>query len=127
VRQARKASNITTDCVMNPLGVTLGLRPGHGQSLCTTRAGNCNAMQPCFIMCGMKYQQLTFRLDGDICDRLTAISAEQGRSRGELVRRALRSHYGIAEPRGTLAAALPNAKQLPHADAPWLNGDRHDS
>jgi hypothetical protein len=59
---------------------------------------------------------LTVKVDSDIRDRLAALSVIEGRSWGELIRRALRSQYGIASPGQALAAAL-----CANAGAPWLN------
>jgi Ribbon-helix-helix protein, copG family len=70
---------------------------------------------------GMKYPQLTFRLDDDTARRLRALSIEHGLSRGELIRRAVRLGYGIPAPGQALSAALAC-----NLDAQWLNGERAD-
>jgi hypothetical protein len=49
---------------------------------------------------------LTVKVDRDISDRLAAISVAEGRSQGELGRRAVRAHYGMPPPGQALARAL---------------------
>jgi hypothetical protein len=60
---------------------------------------------------------LTVKVERDISDRLAAISVAEGRSQGDLVRRAVRAQYGIAEQGQALARAL-----AANLDAPRLNG-----
>jgi predicted transcriptional regulator len=84
-------------------------------------------MQPCLILAAMKYPQLTVRLDDDTMRRLEAISVVEGRSRGALVKRAIRSHYGIEPPGQALAAALAAAlAQNEGRSAPQVNGQGAD-
>jgi predicted transcriptional regulator len=70
----------------------------------------------------MKKASLTVRVDEATAQRLAAISVAEGRSQGDLVRRALRSQYGIEPPGQALARALGNR------DALWASGGRgeHD-
>jgi hypothetical protein len=60
---------------------------------------------------GMK-KNLTIRIDPDIEDRLARLSVEEDRSLSELVRRAIRAHYGIRRVR------------RPDAHRPRQNGGR---
>ena len=56
----------------------------------------------------MKKRVFSIRLDDETERRLAVISANEGRTKGDLIRRAVRRHYNLDPPRQ-------------NADAPWLN------